>query len=155
MSDAPSETNAPQAPPDETNEATTAEPAVARDPASSTDSASAPSTDDATPDALFEALWRRVDEAWDDDKPHVAILEHAIRSELLPELAGRYRSQKEVAGREERAKKKLDGIVIAATHMLMATKSEPPKKAPWQLTASVAIVCVVVLVWLAFKIVRP
>lgn len=155
MSDAPSETNDPQAPPDETNEATAAEPAVARDPASSTDSASAPSTDDATPDALFEALWRRVDEAWDDDKPHVAILEHAIRSELLPELAGRYRSQKEVAGREERAKKKLDGIVIAATHMLMATKSEPPKKAPWQLTASVAIVCVVVLVWLAFKIVRP
>lgn len=155
MSDAPSETNDTEAAADATSEATAAEPAVARDPASSTDSTSAPSTDDATPDALFEALWRRVDEAWDDDKPHVAILEHAIRSELLPELAGRYRSQKDVAGREERAKKKLDGIVIAATHMLMATKSEPPKKAPWQLTASVAIVCVVVLVWLAFKIVRP
>lgn len=155
MSDAPPETNDTEAHANDTSEAPAAEPAVAKDPAPSTDATSAPSTDDATPDALFEALWRRVDEAWDDDKPHVAILEHAIRSELLPELAGRYRSQKEVAGREERAKKKLDGIVIAATHMLMATKSEPPKKAPWQLTASVAVVCVVVLVWLAFKIVRP
>ncbi len=155
MSDAPPTNDTEPTTGDPSAAPAASEPAVATDPVSSGEGPKVDPTDDATPDALFEALWRRVDEAWDDDKPHVAILEHAIRSELLPELAGRYRAQKEVAGREERAKKKLDGIVIAATHMLMATKSEMPKKAPWQLTASVAVVCVVVLVWLAFKIVRP
>lgn len=103
-------------------------------------------------DALFEALWKRVLESWDDDKPHVAILEHAVRNERMPELAGRYRAQKEVPGREERAKKKLDGIIVAATQMLMATKTERPEKAPWQITAAVGVVCVVVLVWVAFKV---
>ena len=103
-------------------------------------------------DALFEALWKRVLESWDDDKPHVAILEHAVRNERMPELAGRYRAQKEIPGREERAKKKLDGIIVAATQMLMATKTERPEKAPWQITAAVGVVCVVVLVWVAFKV---
>jgi hypothetical protein len=103
-------------------------------------------------DALFEALWKRVLESWDDDKPHVAILEHAVRNERMPELAGRYRAQKEVPGREERAKKKLDGIIVAATQMLMATKTDRSEKAPWQLTAAVGVICVLVLVWVAFKV---
>lgn len=112
-------------------------------------------SDELTSDALFEALWTRVLDSWDDDKPHVAILEHALRTEMLPELAGRYRKQKDVQGHEERAKKKLDAIVIAATQMLMAMKTEKPEKAPWQLTAGVAVVCVLVLVWVAFKILKP
>lgn len=103
-------------------------------------------------DALFEALWKRVLESWDDDKPHVAILEHAVRNERMPELAGRYRAQKEVPGREERAKKKLDGIIVAATQMLMATKTDRDEKAPWQLTAAVGVICVLVLVWVARKV---
>lgn len=106
-------------------------------------------------DALFEALWKRVLESWDEDKPHAAILDHAVRSEMLPELAGRYRAHKEVPGHEERAKKKLDALIVAATQMLMATKTEKPEKAPWQLTVGVALVCVIVLVWLAFKVLKP
>lgn len=113
------------------------------------------STLSASSDALFEALWKRVLEAWDDDKPHAAILEHAMRSEMLPELAGRYRAEKDVVGHELRAKKKLDALVIAATQMLMATKTEKAPKTPWQLTVSVAIVCVIVLVWVAYKVFRP
>jgi hypothetical protein len=106
-------------------------------------------------DALFEALWKRVLDSWDEDKPHAAILDHAVRSEMLPELAGRYRAHKEVPGHEERAKKKLDALIVAATQMLMATKTEKAEKAPWQLTVGVALVCIVVLVWLAFKVLKP
>ena len=135
-------------------EGTDAEPAVAdaADPAPPPEAAAHGSADEASPDALFEALWTRVLGSWEDDKPHTAILEHALRTEMLPDLAGLYRAQKDVPGHAERAKKKLDALIVAATQMLMATKTEKPEKAPWQLTASVAVVCVLVLVWVAFKV---
>ena len=135
------------------SDATPAEVAEAKDPAPPE---AATSTSEAmSSDALFEALWKRVLESWEDDKPHAAILDHAVRGEMLPELAGRYRAHKEVPGHEERAKKKLDALIVAATQMLMATKTEKPEKAPWQLTVGVALVCVIVLVWLAFKVLKP
>ena len=40
--------------------------------------------------AILDALWARVLEAWDDDKPHHALLEYALRAQKLPEVAGRY-----------------------------------------------------------------
>ncbi len=109
--------------------------------------------DPASNDALVERLWARVLEAWDDDKPHQAILEHALRTESLPTLAGLYRSLTSDPEKEPRAKKKLDGIVAAATQMLFATKSPVRTKTPWQWTASVAVVCLFVLAWLSYRII--
>ena len=34
--------------------------------------------DDGT-DPIFDALWARVLEAWDDEKRHAALLDHALR----------------------------------------------------------------------------
>src|SRR4051812_28144956 len=68
-------------------------------------------------DAIFDALWGRVVEAWDEDKPHQAILDHALRSQGLPRLAGLYRSLADDPVKGPRAKKKMDGIVAAATQM--------------------------------------
>lgn len=99
-------------------------------------------------DAIFEALWKRTLEAWDDDKPHAAILEHALKSEKLPDLAGRYRALKEDPEKGARAQKKIDGIVIAATQMLMATKTPARTKTPWQWVASAALMFVIVCAWL-------
>jgi hypothetical protein len=104
------------------------------------------------PDALFQALWKRVIEAWDDDKPHQAALSYAISNEMLPEIAGRYRKLMEDPEKTARAKKKLDGIVLAATQLLLATKTPPREKVPWQWTASAALFMVVVLAFLAYKI---
>ena len=104
------------------------------------------------PDAVFQALWKRVIEAWDDDKPHQAALSYAIDKEMLPEIAGRYRKLMEDPEKSARAKKKIDGIVIAATQMLLATKTEPREKVPWQWTASVALVMAVVIAFLAYKV---
>jgi hypothetical protein len=121
-----------------------------------TDTATDTATDepaDASPDAIFEALWARVEEAWDDDKPHGAILEHALNTEKLPELAGRYRKLKEKdETRAARAQKKIDGIVVAATQMLMAMKTPPRTKVPWTWTASVAIACAFIIAWLSYKL---
>ena len=104
------------------------------------------------PDVVFQALWARVLEAWDEDKPHQLALSYAIEHEMLPEIAGRYRKLLEDPDKGARAKKKIDGIVIAATQLLMATKTPPRVKIPWTWTASVAAVMVLVISFLAYKI---
>jgi hypothetical protein len=116
-----------------------------------------PATDDdaptGSPDGIFDGLWKRVVERWDEDKPHQAILKFAIDTQRLPDLAGRYRKLKDDPAKEARAQKKIDGIVIAATQMLMSMKTTPRPKIPWQWTASVAVVCFLVLIWLTYKVV--
>lgn len=106
-------------------------------------------------DDLFASLWNRCLDAWDDDKPHQALLEHALRNEMLPQLAGRYRALKDDPEKGARAQKKIDGIVVAATQMLFATKTPTATKMPWQWTASFAAACLFVLAWLTYKIFLP
>lgn len=106
-------------------------------------------------DAVFEALWKRVLEAWDDDKPHGAILEHALKSEKLPDLAGRYRALKDDAEKGARAQKKIDAIVLAATQMMLATKTPPRTKTPWQWTAAAALTFALVSAWLFWQLFVP
>lgn len=106
-------------------------------------------------DAIFEALWKRTLEAWDDDKPHAAILEHALKSEKLPDLAGRYRALKDDPDKAARAQKKIDGIVVAATQMLMATKTPPRTKTPWQWSAAAALMFAIVCAYLFYALFVP
>jgi hypothetical protein len=108
--------------------------------------------DEGEADAVLEALWRRALEAWDDEKVHVALLEHALRSQALPEIAGRYRALLGDAARANVAQKRLDAIVVAATQMLMATKTPPPTKVPLPITLSAFGVCAVLLTWLAWAV---
>jgi hypothetical protein len=79
---------------------------------------------------VLEAIWKRVLDAWDDDRTHAALLDHAIRSQALPEIAGRYRALGEDPEKGLLAKKRLDAIVLAATQMLMTTKTPKPGKTP-------------------------
>jgi len=103
-------------------------------------------------DAIFEALWKRVEEAWDDDKPHRAILEHALRTEKLPDLAGRYRALKDDPEKGPRAQKKIDDIVAAATQLLMTMKTPARTKTPWQWTASAVLMFAIVCSWLFYEL---
>ena len=106
-------------------------------------------------DAIFEALWKRCLEAWDEDKPHQAILEHSLKSEKLPDLAGRYRALKDDPDKGARAQKKIDGIVLAATQMLMATKTPAATKTPWQWTAAAAAIFAIVITYLVYALIIP
>ena len=101
-------------------------------------------------DPVLEALWARVVEAWDDDKTHAALLDHAVRVQALPEIAGRYRQLVDDPKKGELAKKKLDAIVAAATQMLMSMKTPKPGKTPLPITLSAAGVCALLLAWLAY-----
>lgn len=109
-------------------------------------------TDDAEKDPIFEALWARALDAWEDDKPHHALVEHALRAQKLPDLAGRYRGLFEDPARGERARKQIDRIVAAATQLMFATKTPTRTKTPWSWTASAAIVFAIVVTWLFFAL---
>ncbi len=112
-----------------------------------------PNTDvDVPTDPVLDALWARAVEAWDDDRAHSALLEHALATEQLPALAGRYRALKDNPERAERAQKKLDALVLAATQLMLATKTPPRTKTPWPLTAMSVAMFVIVSTWLAFKL---
>jgi hypothetical protein len=103
-------------------------------------------------DVLFEKLWERVMEAWGDDKVHGAFLDYAIRAQRLPDAAGRYRSLKDDPEKSALAKKKLDGIVLAATQMLMSMKTPPRTKVPLSMTLSAFAVCLILLGWVAYLV---
>lgn len=104
------------------------------------------------PDVVFAALWTRVLASWDEDKPHQAALSYAIEHEMLPEIAGRYRKLFDDPEKGARAKKKVDGIVIAATQLMLATKTPPREKVPWTWTASAAVFMLLVISFLAYKL---
>jgi hypothetical protein len=105
-----------------------------------------------TDDAAFESLWGRVLEAWDEDKPHKAILEYALRTERLPDLAGRYRALKEDPAKGERAKKQIDVLINAATQMMLSMKTPPRVKPPASLTFSAFAIAALVIIFLAWAI---
>ncbi len=103
-------------------------------------------------DPVLDALWKRVIEAWDDDKTHAAVLDHAMRAQALPDLAGRYRKLTDDPDKREVAKKKLDAIVLAATQMLMSVKTPKPGKTPLPITLSAFGISLALLAWLAFAL---
>jgi beta-xylosidase len=104
-------------------------------------------------DPIADALWKRVDEEWENEALHAAFLDHMIRSKQLPDAAGRYRSvQLEESARSALAKKKLDAIVIAAMQMMSEGKTPAEhKKSPYGALIVFAI-SMVLLVWLTLKL---
>ncbi len=108
--------------------------------------------EDGRPTAALETLWHRTLEAWDDEATHAALLQHALRVEALPEIAGRYRTLLEDPERGPRAKKQIDAIVQAATQLLFSRKTPTPGKTPWPITLSAVGVCLLLLSWLAWEV---
>ena len=96
-------------------------------------------------DAALEVLWQRALEAWDEDVPHAAVLEFALASDALPEIAGRYRTLKDDPQKGARAKKQIDAIVAAATRLMLATKTPRRTKAPPGVLITVIAICLVLL----------
>jgi hypothetical protein len=100
----------------------------------------------------LDVLWQRVVDAWDDDKAHKALLELAVRTQALPEIAARYRGLADDPERGARAREKLDAIVIAATQLLLSTKTPRPGKTPLSITLSAFGVAALLLAWLAYAL---
>jgi len=101
-------------------------------------------------DPIFDALWEKTLESWDDDKRHAALLDHALREKMLPDLAGKYRALRDDPERGEIAKKRIDAILNAATQMLFTMKTPKPTKTPAWMWWSAFLTCAVMLMYLAY-----
>jgi hypothetical protein len=112
-------------------------------------------SDLADKDAIFEALWARTVEAWDEDKPHDAVLDYALKNEKLPDLSGRYRALVSDPEKGARAQKKIDRIIVTATQMLFATKTPPRTKTPWQWSAAALLTFALVAAYLVYALFLP
>jgi len=101
----------------------------------------------------FDALWAAVLEGWSEDKRHHAILDYAIKNERMPDLAGRYKSLTLDAEKGESATKKLNGVVIATTHMLISMKSTKPAKTAWHWNMLIMGLCFAIVAYVGLKVV--
>jgi hypothetical protein len=108
-----------------------------------------------TDDVVFETLWGRVLEDWENDKPHQAVLEYALRAERLPDLAGHYRQLKDDPAKREKAQKRMDALITAATQMMLSMKTPPRTKPPASLTLSAFAIAAFVMALLAWAVFRP
>ncbi len=127
------------------------EPAETKAEAAAEPSAAVPPPEE-TDDLVFETLWGRVMEAWDDDKPHGAVLEYSLRAQRLPDLAGRYRALADDPEKGARAKKKIDGIVVAATQLMLSSKTPKLEKPPPYLTWTAFFIFLVVMGLIAYAL---
>ncbi len=108
-----------------------------------------------TDDVIFETLWGRVVDAWDDEKTHAAALDYALRAQRLPDLAGRYRALKDDPAKAALAQKRLDGIVLAATQMMLAMKSPAARrKIPMGITLSALGIAAFIFGLIAYGMLR-
>ena len=74
-------------------------------------------------------------------------------AQQLPELSGRYRALVDDAAKGPGAKKRLDAIVVAATQMLVATRTPAPGKVlPLPITLSAVAVFLILMSWLAYAV---
>lgn len=74
-------------------------------------------------DPAFVTLWEHVLDNWDDDRAHVAFLEHCRHKDQLLPAAKRYREMKEQPGKEEQAERRLKAITLLAMAKLDHAKS--------------------------------
>ncbi|MFO0676787.1 MAG: hypothetical protein U0169_09640 [Polyangiaceae bacterium] len=105
-------------------------------------------------DLVFDTLWGRVVEAWNEEKTHSAFVDYALRAQKLPEAVGRYKSLKDDPERGELAKKKMEAIALAATQMLFATKTPRDTKIPTSITLSAFAIALAIFGTLAYAMMR-
>lgn len=108
----------------------------------------------AAEDDPLELMWARALEKWDDEKRHAVLLELALQTERMPELAGRYRALLGDVEKGPVAKKRIDAILGAATQLLMSMKTPKPTKNPPWLVASAAITFAITMAYLAYALFR-
>ncbi len=101
-------------------------------------------------DPIFDALWQKTLDEWDDERRHAAILEHALREKALPTLAGLYRALRDDPERGPVAKERIDAILTAATQMLFMMKTPKPTATPSWLFWSALLTCAVMLMYVAY-----
>jgi hypothetical protein len=112
-------------------------------------------SDDSPANHALDALWQRVLKAWDDDKVHEAVMQYGLRTQSLPELAGRYRQLLDDPGKGARARARIDALVALVTAELAAMKTPRAGRVPVAITLSAFGACALLLGWLGWMLWGP
>jgi len=99
---------------------------------------------DETVPAVLRTAWDKLDEAWDDDARHDAVLVLATEYHELGWVAGRYREAAKAREGDPRAAAMLDKIKRATEAMLTATVPRTTKQ-PMPYRSSIAILAFLVV----------
>jgi len=91
------------------------------------------------PDPTLEALWKRVLDAWDDDRAHGAFLDHCQSSDRLVEAAVRYRGMTGDHARAAVAEKKLKAVALLALTRLEVSRTSAPRARSEALSLSLLV----------------
>jgi hypothetical protein len=94
--------------------------------------------------ATLEALWAHLLSHWDDDKAHLAFLEHCQQNDLLLPAAKRYRS---LAGHErygQEVERRLRGITALAMARMEHARTTPAgaKRQAGRLVAMIFVIAI-------------
>lgn len=93
-------------------------------------------------DPLFEALWQKLEQNWDDSAAHERFLDHCLQARQLPNAAARYRT---VAGRD--TSPQLQRIAALALSQLAASRT--PRSVVLRNAVSLLAVAVILSVCIA------
>ena len=108
-----------------------------------TDSAGPPAPD--LLDPAFETLWTHVLAHWEDDKAHVAFLEHCHAHDQLLAAAKRYRGLSQSATHQQQAARRLNAIAVMALANMERSRRGPmdAKRQAGRLVALIFLVATV------------
>jgi hypothetical protein len=106
--------------------------------------------------AALNTLLRGIDENWETEAAHEALLQFAQEHSLLPQVARFYRENLENAGRRELSEKKLVAIQVLAFSFLESTRADDTgpsriKKVLALLVTSIFLGCALTLLRLFFS----
>ncbi len=87
-------------------------------------------------DTLFEALWKKVIDDWDNDTAHGAFLQHCQDHGQLAEAAARYRGMSGDRERGPSAEKRLQAVAMLAMTNLETHRTARTSRTP---TAAIAL----------------
>lgn len=81
-------------------------------------------------DTLFEALWKKVVDDWENDAAHGTFLQHCQDNGQLAEAAARYRGMSGDSERGPSAEKRLQAVAMLAIANLESQRSSTARRPP-------------------------
>lgn len=102
-------------------------------------------------DPILEALWKRVLDAWDDERTHGTFLQHCAETGQLGEAAARYKGMAGDRDRGAIANKRLEAVALLATQTMLAARTEPSSTLPRWLLFAAAFLFAALAGWFAMR----
>ncbi len=90
-------------------------------------------------DPIFDALWKRVIDRWEDERAHAELLQHAQVTEQLAEAASRYAAARADPNRAAVAEKRIEAVSLLATSALLADRADRLPTLPRWFTFALAV----------------